>query len=61
MTRPKYIPATKKFRGRVYRYYSHGDSSTAMRIAKGLREEGWLAHVAPSGRPGVSIVYERRK
>lgn len=61
MTRPKYIPATKEFRGKTYRYHSHGDSVAVMRTAKGLRKKGWNAQVSPSGRPGVSIVYRRRK
>ena len=61
MVRPKYIPATKKFRGKIYYYYAHGDSVTAMRTAKRLREKGWAVNVSPLGRPGVSVVYRRRK
>ncbi len=61
MTRPKYVPATKKFRGKTYYYHSHGDSATAMRIGKGLGKNGWAIRVSPSGRPGVSIIYKRRK
>ncbi len=60
MTRPKYIPATKKFRGKIYRYHFHGDSSVAMRTAKGLSKKGWGVRLSPSGRPGVSIVYRRK-
>lgn len=59
MPRPKYIPATKRFRGKIYRYHSHGDSTVAMRTAKGLRKKGWAVNVSPSGRPGVSIIYRR--
>jgi len=61
MARPKYIPATKKFRGKIYRYHSHGDSVTVMRTAKRLGEKGWAVNVSPFGRPGVSVVYRRRK
>jgi len=61
MVRPKYIPASKKFRGKIYHYHSHGDSVGAMRTAKRLREEGWVVNVSPSGRPGVSVVYRRGK
>lgn len=59
--RPKHIPATKRFRGKIYHYYSHGESAMAMKIAKGLRTEGHMSHVAPSGRPGVSVVYWKKR
>lgn len=61
MPRPEYIPGTKKFGGKTYRYHSHGESAAAMRTAKALRKKGWLARLSPSGRPGVSVVYSRKK